>query len=47
MYPIVVFNSGSDGYARGGGEFTLIRVPINWWARKVVGNWFLHQGKTN
>ena len=30
MYLIVVFNSGQDGHARRGGEFTLIRVPINW-----------------
>ena len=42
MYLIVVFNSGHDGYVRGGGEFTLIRG-----IRKGGGNWFLHGGKTN
>lgn len=44
MYLIVVFNSGHDGYARGGGEYVLIRVP-NYWGRSydmvLVGNpWF-------
>ena len=28
MYLFVVFNSGHDGYARGGSEYVLIRVPI-------------------
>ena len=47
MY-LVVFNLGHDGDARGGGEFTLIRVSINWGRGEGGGdNWFLQVGKPN
>ena len=42
MY-LIAFNLGHDGDARGGGEFTLIRVPINYGG----SNWFLQVGKPN
>ena len=41
MYLILVFNSGHDGYARGGREYVLIRVLINWgtsYDMVLVGN---------
>ena len=33
VYLIVAFNSGRDGHARVGSEFTLIKFPINWGTR--------------